>query len=158
MGRHRRPSAGEAPRDYLEIRIEHEEMRVLVPENAVDRIGLRAVIDSEMLAEVCGVLREAPLPVARPWSTRLKSYRRRIADGDVLEIAALVRDLEGRSSDHNGLLSGTERNLLHNCRQQLVSELAVAMRLAPEDAEARVDSLVASGRTACATGALKHEA
>ena len=87
VGRHLRPSAGEASRDYLEIRIEHEDMRVLVPENAVDRIGLRAVIDSEMLAEVCNVLREAPLPVLRPWSARQKSYRRRMADGDVLEIA-----------------------------------------------------------------------
>jgi CarD family transcriptional regulator len=131
-----------ASRDYLEIRIEHEDMRVLVPEDAVDRVGLRSVMDDGMLSEVLGVLRETPLPVARPWNARHKSYRRRMADGDVLEIAALVRDLEGRSSYHNGLLSTIERQLLHNCRQQLVSELAVAMRLAPEAAEARLDSLV----------------
>jgi CarD family transcriptional regulator len=143
-GRPSRAVTGEV-RDYVEIRIEHEDMRVLVPADAVDRVGLRSVIDDGMLSEVLGILGEAPLPVARPWNARHKSYRRRMADGDVLEIAALVRDLEGHSNDHNGL-SVTERQLLHNCRQQLVSEMAVAMRLAPEDAEARLDSLVGHGQ------------
>jgi RNA polymerase-interacting CarD/CdnL/TRCF family regulator len=77
-------------------------------------------------------------PDARP--ARSKSYRRRLVDGDVLEVAALVRDLEGRSSCRNGL-SALERGLLETCRRQLVSEFAVALRLAPTDAEARLDSL-----------------
>jgi RNA polymerase-interacting CarD/CdnL/TRCF family regulator len=34
-----------ALREYVEIALEHAHMRVLVPEDAVGRVGLRSVID-----------------------------------------------------------------------------------------------------------------
>jgi CarD family transcriptional regulator len=140
VGRQRRGLRGES-REYLVIRIEHAQLRVLVPEDAVDRVGLRPVMEGQVLSDVLHVLEERPHPMLQPWSARSKDYRARLADGDVLSVAGLVRDLEGRCSDRNGL-SAMERSLLQSCRRRLVSELALALALTPGDAEAHLDSLV----------------
>ena len=126
----------------MEIDLEHGRMRLLVPEDAAGQIGLRPVIDNAMVSRVLDVLHEEPRVLPDAWGARNNSYRQRLAAGDVLEVAALARDLEARSRGRNAL-SAIERNLLDTCRRQLVSELAVAMDVTSAHAEAELQSLVA---------------
>ena len=66
----------------------------------------------------------------------------KIATGDVVKVAEVVRDLSRRDSNRG--LSAGEKRMLTKARQILVSELALAEKTNEEDASLRLDEVLAS--------------
>jgi CarD family transcriptional regulator len=132
-------------RDYLEIDLDHHALRVMLPCESAEAVGLRPVMDRCGLARIVAVLEEEPDPVLPSWPARQKRYRERLRDGDVLELAALVRDLAMRDAESG--LSTTERELYERSRRILVSELRYALDVDPEHASAYIDAHIAGGHS-----------
>ena len=76
------------------------------------------------------------------WSRRYKANVEKLASGDVIKVAEVVRDLYRRDLDRG--LSAGEKRMLAKAKQILVSELALAERTDEEKAATLLDEVLAS--------------
>lgn len=128
---------------YYILRMPVGEMRVMIPTDAADQCGLRAVIPAERVPRVLEVLRQGPPAMDAHWNHRYRQHAEKLKSGDVFEVAEVVRNLTWRQREKG--LSGGERRLLDTARQILVSELALAGHMDQENAGLLVDRQLAAG-------------
>ena len=113
-----------------------------VPADNVDLVGVRDVVGQEGLDHVFDVLRQPYTEEPTNWSRRYKANLEKLASGDVIKVAEVVRDLWRRERDRG--LSAGEKRMLAKARQILVSELALAEKTNEDKAEAILDEVLAS--------------
>ena len=139
VGRETKTVLGE-PRDYLTIRIIASEMTLMVPADATDAAGLRAVITGDDLDAVLALLRGEDEVIAGNWNRRFKHNREKMRTGDVLELVGVIRNLMNRSIE-KGLSSG-ERQMMARAKRILASEIQYAKDLDEAEAQAYLDELL----------------
>lgn len=127
---------------YLKLKVEQGDLTIEVPAENCDLVGVRDVVDHEGLEKVFEVLRAPYTEEPTNWSRRYKANVEKIASGDVIKVAEVVRDLSRRDTDRG--LSAGEKRVLARARQILVSELALAEDTEVEKAEAILDEVLAS--------------
>jgi len=127
---------------YLKLRVAQGDLTIEVPADNVDLVGVRDVVGKEGLEKVFEVLRAPYTEEPTNWSRRYKANVEKIASGDVIKVAEVVRDLSRRDQDRG--LSAGEKRMLAKARQILVSELALAERTEEVKAEAMLDDVLAS--------------
>ncbi|MFM7139381.1 MAG: CarD family transcriptional regulator [Actinomycetes bacterium] len=129
-------------RQYLVLRVKQGDLTVRVPADNVELVGVRDVVNAEGLERVFDVLRQPYTEEPTNWSRRYKANLEKLASGDVMKVAEVVRDLWRRDQDRG--LSAGEKRMLAKARQILVSELALAERTNEVNAEALLDEVLAS--------------
>ncbi|WP_284960859.1 CarD family transcriptional regulator [Cutibacterium acnes] len=128
---------------YLVLRIlGQNDLVVRVPASNLDLVGVRDVVDDEGLENVFEVLRKTNVEEPSNWSRRYKANLEKLHSGNVLKVAEVVRDLWRREHDRG--LSAGEKRMLSKARQILVSELALAKKVADDRAEEMLDEVLAS--------------
>ena len=133
-------------REYLTIKILHNDMTVMVPCENADKAGLRRVIDEETVKKVLAVLADDCREMPKNWNRRFKHNRDKIKTGDVYELAEVVRNLAIR--EHEKGLSTGEKQMYTRAKKILASELMYALDMEEDEAEAHLDDLIADARRA----------
>jgi len=128
-------------REYLTIKILHNDMTVRVPTENAAIAGLRRVIDEETVKKVLDVLRDDVSEMPKNWNRRFKHNRDKIKTGDIYELAEVVRNLSLRESE-KGLSTG-EKQMFTRTKKILASELMYALDKDEEEAESYLDELLA---------------
>lgn len=126
--------------EYLTLRVTQGDLVIQVPASNVEMVGLRDVVDEDGLAEVKRVLSQPYVEEPTNWSRRYKANDEKIATGEVLKVAEVVRDLSYRDTGRG--LSAGEKRMLAKARSILISELALARDVTEEEAEKRLDTLL----------------
>ena len=129
-------------RKYYVLRVKQCDLTVRVPADNADLVGVRDVVNAEGLERVFDVLRQPYTEEPTNWSRRYKANLEKLASGDVMKVAEVVRDLWRRDQDRG--LSAGEKRMLSKARQIIVSELALAERTNEVNAEALLDEVLAS--------------
>jgi CarD family transcriptional regulator len=129
-------------REYLTIKILHNDMTVMVPTENAAVAGLRRVIDEETVKKVLDVLQDDVSEMPKNWNRRFKHNRDKIKTGDIYELAEVVRNLALRESQ-KGLSTG-EKQMFTRAKKILASELMYALDKDEEEAEAYLDDLLAA--------------
>ena len=127
-------------REYLTIRILHNDMTVNVPTENAERVGLRKVIDEEMVGKVLKALTGTGTAMPKNWNRRFKHNRDKMKTGDIFELAEVVRNLSLR--DHEKGLSTGEKQMFVKAKKILASELMYAKQLDEEEAAAWLDDVL----------------
>ena len=127
---------------YLVLRVAQGDLTVRVPAENAEIVGVREVVGEEGLTKVFDVLRAPHTEEPTNWSRRYKANLEKLASGDVIKVAEVVRDLWRRDKDRG--LSAGEKRMLAKARQILVSELALAEKTNEDKAEAILDEVLAS--------------
>ncbi|HEX8067474.1 MAG TPA: CarD family transcriptional regulator [Thermoleophilaceae bacterium] len=127
-------------REYLTIKILHNDMTVMVPCENAGRAGLRRVIDDDDVRKVLAVLRDDVSQMPKNWNRRFKHNRDKIKTGDVFELAEVVRNLAIREAD-KGLSTG-EKQMYTRAKKILASELMYALDMEEGEAEEHLESLI----------------
>ena len=127
---------------YLVLKIAQGDLTVRVPAENVDLVGVRDVVDKEGLEKVFSVLRQPYTEEPTNWSRRYKANLEKLASGDVIKVAEVVRDLFRRDKEKG--LSAGEKRMLAKARQILISELALAEKTDELKAESILDEVLAS--------------
>jgi CarD family transcriptional regulator len=127
-------------REYLTIKILHNDMTVMVPCCNAGKAGLRRVIGEEDVARVLSVLRDDVSQMPKNWNRRFKHNRDKIKTGDVFELAEVVRNLAIREND-KGLSTG-EKQMFTRAKKILASELMYALEMEEGEAEEYIDNLI----------------
>ena len=128
-------------RIYLEIKILHNDMTVMVPSENATKAGLRRVIDEDTVKKVLGVLSDEVSEMPKNWNRRFKHNRDKIKTGDIYELAEVVRNLAIR--EHEKGLSTGEKQMFTRAKKILASELMYALDKDEDAAEAYLDELLA---------------
>jgi CarD family transcriptional regulator len=128
-------------REYLTIKILHNDMTVRVPTENAALAGLRRVIDEETVQKVLDVLRDEVSEMPKNWNRRFKHNRDKIKTGDIYELAEVVRNLSLRENE-KGLSTG-EKQMFTRTKKILASELMYALDKDEEEAESYLDELLA---------------
>ncbi len=119
-------------REYLTIRILHNDMTVNVPCENAEKVGLRRVIDEKMVEQVVKALTGNGTVMPKNWNRRFKHNRDKMKTGDIFELAEVVRNLSLR--DHEKGLSTGEKQMFVKAKKILSSELMYAKDMDEEEA------------------------
>ncbi|MCH4250041.1 MAG: CarD family transcriptional regulator [Microbacteriaceae bacterium] len=128
--------------EYLTLRVLQGNLTIMVPKESVEDVGVRDVIDKAGVKKVIEVLQAPFTEESTNWSRRYKANVEKLASGEVIKVSEVVRDLWRRDQDRG--LSAGEKRMLVRARQILVSELALAEKTTEEDADAKLDKVLAA--------------
>jgi CarD family transcriptional regulator len=130
-------------REYLTIKILHNDMTVMVPTANAAVAGLRRVIDEETLQKVMALLQDHCSDMPKNWNRRFKHNRDKIKTGDIYELAEVVRNLAIR--EHQKGLSTGEKQMYTRAKKVLASEMMYALDMDEEQVEAHLKTVILQG-------------
>jgi CarD family transcriptional regulator len=129
-------------REYLTIKILHNDMTVQVPSENADQVGLRRVIGEKEVGVVLKALTGSSTEMPKNWNRRFKHNRDKMKTGDVLELAEVVRNLALR--DHEKGLSTGEKQMFVKAKKILASELMYTREMDEESCAEWLEEVLAS--------------
>lgn len=127
-------------REYLTIKILHNDMTVMVPTENAALAGLRRVIDEDTVKKVLAVLQDECSEMPKNWNRRFKHNRDKIKTGDIYELAEVVRNLALREAE-KGLSTG-EKQMFTRAKKILASELMYALEMEEDEVEEHLHGLL----------------
>jgi CarD family transcriptional regulator len=118
------------PQDFYVLRVLDTDMRILVPVEKAEQVGLRAIISEDEIRDVYEILRDKEVHVdTQTWNRRYRGFMEKIKTGSLFEVAEVFRDLYRLKGTKP--LSFGERRMLDTAKNLVVKELSIA-RGAPE--------------------------
>ncbi len=127
-------------REYYVLRVPCGDMKIMIPVDKSDDIGVRAVITPKEMEEVLAILRDDSSEMSANWNRRYRENTEKLKTGDAREVAEVVRNL--LRTDREKTLSTGEKKMLSSARQILVSEMILASDLDPAEADKLIGSCV----------------
>ena len=140
-------------REYLTIKILHNDMTVQVPSENAERVGLRRVIDECRIDGVITALTAGKTEMPKNWNRRFKHNRDKMKTGDILELSEVVQNLSLR--EHEKGLSTGEKQMFVKAKKILSSELMYTMDMTEEEAAAWLETVLqrnGKGKASSANG------
>lgn len=124
-------------REYYNVSLPYCRMNASVPVDNCEKLGVRHIIDPERIEEVVDVLKDKTEKMNPNWNKRYRENTERMQTGDILEVAAVVRNLV--RTDRKKSLSTGEKKLLSTAKQILESELVYSGGYTMEEADELVE-------------------
>ncbi len=124
-------------KQYYIMKMPIGDMKVMIPVDGVDGVGLRQVIPQDDLSRVLEVLAGERTKMSANWNRRYRANAEKLKSGNIFEVAEVVRNLTLREKE-KGLSTG-ERKMLENARQILISEVVLASNIAEAEAHSLLD-------------------
>src|SRR4051812_27290130 len=121
-------------------------MTVNVPCENADKVGLRRVIDEEMVEKVLKALTGGSTEMPKNWNRRFKHNRDKMKTGDIFELAEVVKNLSLR--DHEKGLSTGEKQMFVKAKKILASELMYAKEMDEDEAAEWLEGVLAGNGVA----------
>ena len=118
------------------------EVKVMVPIDKAEQIGVRNIIDKEEAGKVMAVLEENETAMSDKWNKRYRDNMDKMKSGDIYKVADVVRNLSFKQKE-KGLSTG-EKKMLNNAKQILVSELVLTEHATQDEIEQMVDSKIST--------------
>ncbi len=116
------------------------EVKVMVPVDRAEQVGVRNIIDKTSADKVFSVLSQDETEMEKNWNKRYRDNMDKMKSGDAYEIADVVRNLSFKQKE-KGLSTG-EKKMLLNAKQILVSELTLAENSNKEEMEEIVNNTI----------------
>lgn len=136
---------GGVKNSYYIFRLPIGDMKLMLPVDKVEEVGLRELIAPAQVAEVVEVLQAETDQIQGSWNKRFHTNLERLKTGDILDAAAIARNLSRQNSKKK--ISSGEKRLLDLSRQLLITELVYVCDKSPEEVTAWVDELMGVNET-----------
>ena len=126
--------------DFYIIRILDNNMKIMVPTQNVDSVGLREIIGQKEVPKLYSILKKRDVILDnQTWNRRYREYMDKIKTGSVFEVAEVYRDLLMLKEEKD--LSFGERKMLDTARSLLVKEISLAKKVAEKQIEKDLDKM-----------------
>lgn len=116
------------------------EMTLMLPLDKCDEIGVRRVISAQEAAKVLEAFRTIEFECDSNWNKRHRENMVKIKSGDIYQVLGVVKELMYRDKIKG--LSTSERKMLNNAKQIVVSELVLSAVADKEDIESIISDTV----------------
>ena len=115
-------------------------MRIMLPADNIDKVGLREVSPTDMVDKIEEVLKGDPVKAVGSWNKRFHANLNRLKTGDILEVAAVLRNLA--LQDRIKKRSSGERRLLDTAKQIFLTEMVYVLDGTMETTEAWLQKML----------------
>lgn len=120
--------------EYYVLSIPIGDMKVMIPTDNLDEIGIREVSTEKKADETIDVFLNADEEITESnWNKRYRENIERMKKGDILDVARIAKSLFVR--DRKKSLSNAERKMLSNAKHILLSELVLSKKMTYEELE-----------------------
>ena len=122
-------------KDYYIIKMPIGDMKLMVPTDKADDIGVREVSSKNISDEVFDILEQPKATYVHDvnWSKRYNMNVEKIKSGDILEVAEVVRDLSHRHM---------ERGLSIGEKKMLISEMVLSEGMSHEVLDEKIEDAI----------------
>lgn len=128
--------------DFYIMRILDNDMKIMIPTNNVNNVGLRDIIGQREVDQLYSILKKRDVPIDnQTWNRRYRDYMDKIKTGSVFEVAEVYRDLLILKLEKD--LSFGERKMLDTARSLLVKEISLARDVEEKQVEKDLDKIFA---------------
>ena len=128
------------PMKFYVLKVLDSDMRILVPVEKAEQVGLREVVQEDQIREVYDILKEKELHVDKQtWNRRYRGFMEKIKTGSLFEVAEVFRDLYRLKETKT--LSFGERRMLDTARGLIVQELSVARAADAQKVEQELETI-----------------
>lgn len=129
-------------RSYYVMQMPVGDMRVMIPTDSVEAVGLRDIVEPELIDSVMESMCVEEVDDGVNWNQRYRANSDKVKTGDIFKVGEVVSSLMQRESE-KGLSTG-ERKLLENAKQILVSEFVLVKGIDAIEATGIIDELIAT--------------
>jgi len=141
---------------FYVLRLADSDLRIMVPTDKADQVGLRPVAGSDDVEEVLQILRESAVRFDRnTWNRRYRGFMEKIKSGSLFEVAEVFRDLSRLKRTKT--LSFGERRMLDTARDLVVQELCVARKTDQNAVEQELEKVLSEGQAYIGSRALRFD-
>ena len=127
-------------KSYYILKLPIGNLKLMLPVDNIDQLGLRDVINKDKLDKVATVLKEKPEHSEGSWNKRFQATLDRMKSGDILDVAAVARNLSLQYRKRK--ISSGERRLMELSRQILISELIYVLEKNSDEVAELVDKII----------------
>ncbi len=122
------------------IEFEKERMTLKLPVAKAGLAGLRRLSSQKAMGQAMTTLKQPGKVKRALWSKRAQEYESKINSGDPISIAEVIRDLHRKNSMEEQ--SYSERQILKEAMDRLVSELAAINSMDPSEARKEIEKML----------------
>ncbi|MCH3913837.1 MAG: CarD family transcriptional regulator [Acidaminococcaceae bacterium] len=121
--------------DYFVVQMLLENMKVMIPAENLEKVGVRHIVNKKALTKVEQVLKDRPENKMKQitWNRRFNLYIDKMKTGDIYAVADVVRTLAVQGIEKK--LSTGERRLLITAKHILLSEVMLVQSVDEEKSE-----------------------
>ena len=127
---------------YFVLIIPHGDMKIMIPCDDTDSMGVRRVIKIAEVEIVRTILCGKSSEMAKIWNRRYRDNMEKLKTGKITHVAEVVRDLMRVDSEKK--LSTGEKKMLSNAKQILISELSLVSGQAEDEIMTQIEKQVMS--------------
>ncbi len=117
---------------YYIVELINTKMRVMVPVDNAENIGLRHIVDKKQIPKITKLLQEDYVEQEEDWKIRYQNNLAKVKSGSLTAVAEVCRNLYKRARDKE--LSVMERKLYESAYSLMLNEVALAKNMSIEDA------------------------
>ena len=114
------------------ITIINSGMKVMIPVDKSDEIGLRGVIQKREVNKVLNLIKKTGVPIEDDWKLRYQNNIDKVKSGSIYKVSEVARDLYRRGREKE--LSIMERKLYESAYQLVIHEIALSKSIEVEEA------------------------
>ena len=131
---------------FYVLRVASSDLRIMVPVDKADQVGLRPVAGANDIDEVLQILREKAVRFDRnTWNRRSRGFMEKIKSGSLFEVAEVFRDLSLLKKAKT--LSFGERRMLDTARGLVVKEVSVARQTTESAVQTELEQVLSEGHS-----------
>lgn len=127
-------------KEYFILVMPVGDMKISIPVNKINTIGIRSIISRDMVEEIYDILRSNTGEMSSNWNQRNKDNLEKLRTGDILQVAEVYRDLY--TLDHEKGLSMVEKKVLNTSKKMLLSELSIVEEKEVEEIKFKIEKLL----------------
>lgn len=121
---------GELHKYYI-LQISISDMKVMLPVNNLDAIGIRKIVSPDAANEAINHFLTCCEDENNNWNQRYRENIEKMKSGSIIDVATVAKTLLLR--DNKKSLSNAERKMLSNAKNILISELVLAKRMSVDE-------------------------
>jgi CarD family transcriptional regulator len=127
-------------RKYYVLHVPYGDMKIIIPCEACEQVGVRDIIDRRDIAVIEAALKKGSTQMSGNWNRRYRENMEKLKTGDLCEVCEVLRNL--MRADRVKKLSSGEKKMMNNARQILVSELILVSEKNADEITVRIEELV----------------
>lgn len=131
-------------REYYVLKVPCGNMKIMIPVEKTAEIGIRSVIEAELVDEVMDILGGPSTKMSDNWNRRHRENMEKLKTGQISQVAEVVRNLT--RLEWGKRLSTGEKKMLSSARQILQSELILAGEMSQPESETLISIAVEKER------------
>ena len=125
---------------YYVVELINTKMRVMVPVDNAETIGLRHIMDKKQIPKIAKLLQEEYVEQEEDWKIRYQNNLTKVKSGSIIAVAEVCRNLYKRARDKE--LSVMERKLYESAYSLMINEVALAKGITAEDASNMISDIL----------------